>query len=352
MEIIPDFKKILISRLRFMGDIILTTPVIEALSQAYPEAELAYLAESAFIALLENHPHIKTLIPFDLKSWQQFTPFKKFRAHSRFLMDLRRRHFDLALDLFGNPRSAVQIWASGARYRIGGDFPGRGKLYNIRINYRQPRLNAMQFHLHALKPLGIPLPAQPRTRLFTRPAEDAEMLVFLRQLGLDPQRPMLGIHPGASWPAKMWLLERFVELIHLLQKNANFQIVLTHGPGEEKRIEQINALLQSPVFVPPVLQLRKLAALLKQMTVFVCNDCGPLHLAVAVGTKTLGIFGPGEPDIWFPYASADGHRYLHRPPACWPCHRDFCDDLQCMKNITAPMVHDTIQSMLADSNLT
>lgn len=338
-------QNILISRLRFMGDIILTTPLIRAIGEAHSEARQSYLAETPYHKLLENNPFLQEIISFDFKKIQKLNHWQQIKAQSRFLYELHQRQFDLAIDLFGNPRSALQTWFTGAKYRIGGNFRGRGRLYNIRINYDGLKLNAIQFHLQVLKPLGLPIPVKPRTEIFTTPEEDQQACRFLTSAGIDVNQPIIGIHPGATWPAKMWCLDGFIQLIRKIQQWGKMQIVLTHGPGEEKRLQSILAALDQPVFTPPVLSLRELAAILKQFSLYISNDCGPLHLAVAVKTKTLGIFGPGEPDIWFPYFAEDGHRYIHKQMNCWPCHRDFCERLDCMRAITADEIFEVVQEM-------
>ncbi len=342
---------ILISRLRFMGDIILTTPLIRAIGEAWPETRQHYLAETPYHVLLENNPFLQEIVPFDFKKIQKLNHWQQIKAQSRFLYELRQRHFDLAIDLFGNPRSALQTWFTGARYQIGGNFRGRGRLYNIRLNYEGLKLNAIQFHLQVLKPLGISPPEMPRTEMFTTIAEDQQAIQLLTAAGIDINQPIIGIHPGATWPAKMWLLDGFIQLIRKIQQWGRPQIVLTSGQSEAERLGSILAALDMPVFAPPVLALRELAALLKQFSLYISNDCGPMHLAVAVKTKTLGIFGPGEPDIWFPYLAEDGRRYIHKKMHCWPCHRDFCERLDCMKAITADEVFQTAQEMLSESSV-
>jgi ADP-heptose:LPS heptosyltransferase len=334
-----------------MGDIILTTPLLRTLNEAFPAAKITYLAETPYLSLLENHPFVHERIPFDFKTINKMSPFEQARAHFQFINTLRRPKFDLAFDLFGNPRSALQVWLSGARYRIGGDFPGRGKLYNLRVDYQNLRLNAIQFHLKTLEPLGIAIPQHPFTEIFTTPEEDRRADEFLKSRGLDPGQPLIGIHPGATWPAKMWFRERFAELIQRIQTELKLQVLLTHGPGEEMRITQIRQTLNQNIAATGVLSLRELAAVLKKFSVYISNDCGPLHLAVAVRTKTLGIFGPGEPDIWFPYDAARGHRFLHKPPACWPCHLDFCESLDCMRAISVAEVFATLTQMLQNNEV-
>lgn len=341
-----NIHRILVSRLRFMGDIILTTPLIQALSEAFPQAKITYLAETPFISLLENHPQIHDLIPFEFNRIRNLRGWELLKEQYYFFRNLRKQRFDLAIDLFGNPRSAFQTWLSGARYRVGGDYKGRGRLYNRRINYRGLRLNAIQYHLKTLEALEIPLPENPKTHIFTTPAEDKWATDFLKSLDIDPTLPIVGLHPGATWPAKMWHWNRFADLIRQIKTQLKLPVLLTQGPEDEVRIQQIQKYLDFKVKTTGLLSLRQLAALQKQFAIYVSNDCGPLHLAIAVGTKTLGIFGPGEPDIWFPYSFSEGHRFIHHPPACWPCHRDFCDSLVCMDAIETKEVLTTIQEML------
>lgn len=340
-------KRILVSRLRFMGDIILTTPLLRALGEAYPTAKITYLAETPYISLLQNHPFVHERAAFDFKGLRQMGPLAQLQHQVRFLKKLRHAKFDLAIDLFGNPRSALQVWLSGARIRVGGDFKGRGKLYNLRINYRNLRIDAIQFHLKTLEPLGIEIPANPVTEIFTTSEEDQQAQVFLKSKGLDGTQPIIGIHPGATWPAKMWFWERFAALVQQIQTELKLPVLLTHGPGEESRITKIQQALPQKIPTTGVLSLRELAAVLKKLSVYVSNDCGPLHLAVAVGTKTLGIFGPGEPDIWFPYDTNRGHRFLHKAQACWPCHKDFCKNKDCMRAIEVNEVFETVREMLS-----
>lgn len=329
-----------------MGDIILTTPVIRALHNAFPKATMAYLAETPYISLLENHPLVHKLFPFDLKSYQRMNSWQATRAQFLLLKKIRHEHFELAFDLFGNPRSALQIWLSRARIRVGGDFSGRGKFYNVRVNYRDKHFNAIEFHLHAVQALGIEAPKNPRTEIFTSSQEDKWAKDYLLSKAIDFEKPIIGIHPGATWPAKMWPIDRFSELIRTLTKELDIQVYLTQGPGEENLIEGITSKIKFNVFTGEVLTLRKLAAILKQFTLYVSNDCGPLHLSVAVGTRSIGLFGPSEPHIWFPYSEAEGHRCIHHPQSCWPCHKDFCETLDCMKAITVAQVIDAIEDTL------
>jgi len=322
--------RILLSRLRFMGDVILTTPLIRQLKKTFPEARLSYLTQDTFAPLLLHHPQLDEVISFPLRGG--------FVEQARFYRQLRRRRFDLAIDLFGNPRTALMTWATGAKIRVGGDFRGRGKLYNVRVPAPAVEPNAIDFHWRSLAALGIEK-GEARTEVFIAPAEKKWARECLNGFQIDPSRPVVGLHPGATWPNKRWPEKYFAELALQLYKK-NIQILITQGPGEENIAQEviwrISALQrETAIVLLPVLQLRQLASVQQQMRVFVSNDCGVMHLAVAVGTPTIGLFGPSQPHIWFPYDQSDGHLALWQPVECRPCHQNFCPlgHLDCQNNL-------------------
>lgn len=316
-----------------MGDIILTTPLLAALKNAYPDASLTYLAETPYIDLLRHHPHVDQLIPLDRKG-----------SNLSQMWNLLTSKFDLAIDLFGNPRSALLIWLSGAKMRIGGDFRGRRHFYTHPVANDGSPKTAIQFHLEYLKPLGISSQASV-THINLLPEESAWARAYLVSKGMDIEKPIIGIHPGATWPAKKWFPDRFAQLANRLAARG-YQVLFTMGPGEEELLSHVISLCDFSPPQPEILSLRRLAAVLRQLEVFVSNDCGPLHLAPAVGTKTVGIFGPGEPEIWFPYPHEIGHRLAFHQIDCSRCHRDFCEKMDCMKSIQVEQVFDLVRDAL------
>ncbi len=327
-------KTFLISRLRFMGDVILTTPVIQAVMEACPDAVITYLAEAPFHTLIEHHPMVSRVLGFERKLVRQIP----------LIREIVRGPFDVAIDLLGNPRSAILNALSGASMRIGGDFRGRRILYTHRITDDTRPKSAVAFHMQYLLPLGIHRePAQPRIYL-----KDEEVLWahdYLNRLGYSGASPVIGIHSGASWPAKRWLPDRFARLAeHLHDEGA--QVILTMGPGDRQAVQEVIDHSRIPLKMPDILSLRELASVLSICRVFVSNDCGPMHIAPAVGTKTVGIFGPGEPEIWFPYSAEKGHRVVHKEISCSHCHKDLCSDMACMKAVTVEEVLRVVRDVL------
>ncbi len=350
------FRRILLTRMKFIGDVVLTTPLIRTLRDTFPDAYLAYLGDAQSVSLLEHNPYLNEIIPFNFSSKGVFSR-NTFLEQVRIAALLRKKKFDLAIDLFCNPRSALLTFATGAPVRVGGDLHLRGKLYTIRIRDDGTPKSAIDFHYQSLKAAGIQ-PLHYKTEIFLTGKEKADALEFLKQQGIDVTKRIVAIHPGATWPSKMWLPERFAELSGRIAKELSTPAFFTAGPNDLDVIQKVQRLASGKVFTLPVLPLRKLAAVLSQCSVFVTNDCGPMHIAVAVGTPTIGIFGPGEENIWFPYTQEfpDGsskHSALRKDVPCHPCHLNVCNRtgdeyMECMKLLSVEEVLREVKKRLVN----
>ncbi|MBI3193682.1 MAG: glycosyltransferase family 9 protein [Ignavibacteriae bacterium] len=340
--------RILLSRMKFIGDVVLTTPIIRAVREKYPEAFIAYLGEKNAVSLLEENPHLNEIIPYD------FTRPSIFES-ARVGFLLRKRKFDVAVDLFSNPRSALLMYASGAPVRIGKKVQGRGNLYTHQIKDDGKPKSAIGFHYQYVQPLDVE-PTHLQTEIFLTDIEKREAKRFLTwQLESDEtysqqsNRPLIGINPGATWPSKIWLKENFAGLAFLLAKRLNAHVVLFQGPKDKQLVDEIAKLSLAKVSILPVMQLRQLAAVLSQLSLYITNDNGTMHISVATGTTTIGIFGPGEENIWFPYFPP--HLALRKDVPCHPCHLDVCNRtgkeyMECMKLLHVNDVFEVVKKVL------
>jgi lipopolysaccharide heptosyltransferase II len=342
-----DTRRILLSRMKFIGDVVLTTPVIRAVRETYPDAFIAYLGDGQAVSLLERNPNLNEVIPYDFSRPDIY-------EQPRMMLELRKRKFDVVVDFFSNPRTAMLMFASNAPVRIGKDVKGRGGLYTDRIQDDGGAKTAIQFHYQYVKPLSVEA-THFRTEIVVGEDERKDARMFLTLRGIDPKKPVVGIHPGATWPAKMWPWERFADLARALASDLRCQVIVTQGPKDRFLIEQFSARAGSCATILPVLPLRQLAAILSLAETYVANDNGTMHIAVAVGTPTIGIFGPGEEEIWFPYgsphySSTDGHVALRKNVPCHPCHLDHCrsgdEFMECMKLLTVAEIVEAVESRL------
>ncbi len=335
--------------MKYIGDVVLTTPVVHAVRDTYPDAYIAYLAEKEAVSLLLHNPYLDEIIPFDFSA---LTLIEQPRVGYR----LRRKSFDVFIDLFCNPRTAMLSWLSGARMRIGKEVKGRGIVYTDKILDDGKPKSAIAYHYQYVRPIGVE-PKYWKTEIFLTDDELRNARAYLKWQELDPARPVVGIHPGATWPAKIWPWENFADLADLIRAKLHAQVVVIQGPNDRELISNITRRSAGQVLVLPLMQLRQLAAILSCCTAFVTNDNGVMHIAVAVGTKTIGIFGPGEEDIWFPYGppyynEAAGHVALRKNVPCHPCHLDVCNRkgdefMECMKLLSVKEVLEEIGKHLA-----
>ncbi len=320
---LSEINHVLIYRARFMGDVILTTPMLHVLREQIPRSRITYLTESPYHTLLENHPDVDEILTYDLKNqWSQI----------KILFKLMYRRFDLVIDLFGNPRSALWTFLSSAHYRIGGSFRVRRFFYTHTIKDDGKPKSAIQFHLGYLQPLRLTYQISDPFIVITE-NEKRDAKVYLQKKGYQIDKKIVLIHPGAKWPAKRWLTYRFSVLANRLVNEMGVQVYFDTSPGEENLVQSVIEGCTFPHVEPQVLSLRELAAVLCHADLLISNDCGAMHLGPAVGTKTIGLFGPTEPAVWFPYPIQKGHQYIDPEIECSHCHRHFCDKMDCMQKI-------------------
>ena len=334
-------RRLLIVRPRFLGDICLTLPALDAARAACPGARVGYVLERGLAPLLAGDPRVDELIA---------VPPRPGAAETVALVRrLRAFRPDLAFDLFCNPRTAVWTFASGARVRVG--YPHKGWRSALYTHPARPRtLSATGFHLASLAALGWPVPAAPSApRLALAPAAVEEARAALRAAGVAEGATLVGFHPGARWPTRRWPPASFAALAaRLLAARPDAVALITAGPGEEALAREVAAALPAArTQVVAGWPLARFVALQSRCAAFVCGDTGPLHTAVAAGTPTLGLLGRNRPAAFFPYPEAGGHRAYTARVECSPCDRDVCADLRCLARLTVDGAWARLEAMLA-----
>jgi ADP-heptose:LPS heptosyltransferase len=328
-------------RPRFLGDVCLTLPLLEAARAACPGARVGYVLERGLAPLLAGDPRVDEVIavPARPSAGETLALVGRLRAFAP----------DLLVDCFCNPRTALWSLASGARVRVG--YPNKGWRSALYTHHSRPRtLSATGFHLASLAALGWPVPpAPPAPRLAVAEAARAEALAGLRALGVPPGATLVGFHPGARWPTRRWDPANYTALAaRLLAARADAVALFTAGPGEEAVARAcVAALPAGRAFAAEGWPLARFVALQSRCAAFVCGDTGPLHTAVASGARTLGLLSRNRPAMFFPYPERDGHRAYWSRAECSPCDRDTCDDLRCLARLTVDGAWARLEGMLA-----
>jgi lipopolysaccharide heptosyltransferase II len=346
--------KILIVRLRLIGDVVFTTPLVRALRRAHPDARIAYLVEREAAPVVLHNPHLDEVI---------IAP--RTRGARRIADDLwlarrlRRERFDLALDLHGGPRSAWLTWASGARERIGYDIKGRRWMYT-RVVHRprdlRPRHSvANQWDLLEAIPgwtQGPPDPTRDAVEMALEPAADARMADRLARTGVAAGDELIVLHVSAGNPFRRWPEGFFAETAAALAAgNPRRRLVLSSGPSDRGAATRITADARSRLGAVAgriidlgEFDLQELRALIGRSRLFVGGDTGPLHIAASTATPVVGLFGPtlaARSAPWRP--SSIPALSLEIPVAdlpCRPCDQRVCipGDFRCLTQVTPDRV--------------
>lgn len=282
----PQAERILIVRLSAIGDVVHGLPVLCALRAARPGAFLAWAAEPAGAQLLDGHPALDGLVKLP-KGWLK-SPGEVWRCRRR----LREFNFDTTLDLQGLFKSAFLARLSGAPRRFG-FAPPEGRELSHRLNtdlVAATATHVVDKNLQLLSALGL-APGKPEFRLAPPPAATAAMERYLTAEGLG--RGFAAINPGAGWESKLWPRDRYAEVArHLFARHGLPTLAVWAGETERGYAAEIATLAPGAARVAPPTTLHELAALLASATLCVGPDTGPLHLAAALGTRSVGLFGP------------------------------------------------------------
>ena len=326
--------RILVTRLRYLGDVILTTPAVAALKSRYPEARIDYLTEEAYAPVLDRNPHIDEIV----------TTAGGFPAT---VAKIRKRRYTAALDLFYNPRSAWILYLARVPVRVGGARRWRRRLYTHTFNVPGSVRSAVSHHLYPLRILEAgekgSLP-----RVYIEGEEAAAGGSLLRELA-GRSEGVVALHCGGTWPAKRWSPENFSILAGMISDRTGRRIVLITGPGEEELVGAVmeRSEKRDHLSALPVMPIRSIASLLLHCDAVVANDGGVMHLSVALGRPTVGVFGPTEPDIWFPYEGEGPFSVATLNADCAPCHKHDCDDTLCLDLLSPEMVYQKLEDVLA-----
>ncbi|MFC1566421.1 glycosyltransferase family 9 protein [bacterium] len=332
-------KKFLVIQLRKLGDVLLTTPVIDVLKEHYPDAEIDFLVEAAYAEVLSGNPKIKNIYTLDKKSLKN-----QFKT----LMKIRKRRYTYTLDFFCNPRSAWWSYFSGAEYKVGFNYPGRKWLYDICIERSQESKYNVDFKMDLLKFLDIETKHR-KLSLFVPEKTTQKMEKNLSKHGYEIGDNVVGIVvPNNRDVSKIknWRMEGYAELIEKILHELNYKVVILWGPGEEDIANRLWRLVpHKNVFLPKATKIKELAALISHCNAVVTGCVGPKHIAIAMDVPTVTIFGPTQviswnpPDDKSPVVTAD-------KIDCLGCDKIYCEKMDCMRLVTVDMVFNTLKGLL------
>ena len=347
--------KILIVRLSAIGDVLHATPVARELKKLRPDCHITWLVSPPADKLLAENPHIDEILVWDRrpldKAFASFNLPAAYRELKKARALLKARQFDLVLDIQGLFLTGILALLSGAKRRIGIHERHEGNPFfmsemapDIESSHKVHR------YLSALMPLGFDRSTFIPGLTLNLPAKlDNFAETFWQQHGIDPSRPILIVTVRTTWPDKNWAPENFGLALKDLPETV--QIVFSGATGDEVFIEEARRQMPRPsLSIAGQTSLLELAALLKSADLLLACDTGPLHIADAVGCKTLSLWGPTQPDVYGPLTK--GHEFIITPHTCRRCLKTKCQHQTnaCMQAITPEMAAERLTAIFSAAN--
>jgi heptosyltransferase-2 len=341
-------KNLLIRGVNWIGDGVMTLPALRTLRKAIPEAKISLLVKPWVSPLFENNPNIDEIIIYG-------NEFKGVKGKIKLSRMLKKKKFCSSI-LFQNAFDAALItFLAGIKERVGYNRDGRGLLMTTAVSVpkNEREVHQINYYLNLLEQIGIHAGYSSPYIYLT-----LDERLYARDILKDMKRPILGINPGATYgSAKRWFPERFAEIANWFIKDTLGSVIIFGGKNEVDIAQEIDKyILENKLFLAGKTSLRELISLISDCDVFVTNDSGPLHIAYAVRTPLVAIFGSTDPKLTGPpdmsaSVGGDSNVVITANLPCSPCFERTCknNDLKCMYTITSDDVYYGIKKILPNN---
>ena len=344
-------KRVLVVRLRSIGDTVLSTPSLFALKRFLPQASVDILVEDWVAPVLDGFPHVDNVITLERKSTS---------ARARVARQLRANHYDVVYNLHGGTTATLLTRATGARHRVGYDTYQYARLHNhlspsSSLLWGQNKTHSVEQQLALVGWTGVPVSDRPPTKLAVTEEADATIAGRLQAAGLMGASFAV-IHPAAAFATKQWAAKNFGRVAESLSGRGLGVVAIT-TPNERSIIDEMNRNTATPTVAFTDLSLPEITALLARARMFVGNDSGIAHIAAAVQTPSVVIFGSSNIAHWRPWISTSGvagtaAEVVFEEMECQPCHGYFCEKFaepECIKRVPVERVIAAAERVLRES---
>lgn len=358
------YKKILIINPFGIGDVLFTTPIIHTLKDASPGVKIDFLCNRRALPVLEGNPYVDSIFVYErdeFEAMRRKSFFAWLKNTTTFLKQIKKEHFDLSLDFSLNAQYGFFSWYAGIKERIGYDYKKRGRFLTKKIElsgYHDRHI--VEYYIELLRCLKVDSRYR-KLELYIDKSDEEKANKILSQENISENDFLVGIIPagGRSWGGsaflKHWLPERFAKLADKIVENYKTKIIIMGDFSEKEIARKVSGKMRCPAInLCGKTSLRELAALINKMKIVITNDGGPLHMAVALGIKTVSIFGPVDPRVYGPYpADENRHIVLRKDLECNPCYRNFrlvpcLLNRQCLGAISVEEALRAVSNLLAN----
>ncbi len=345
-----DYRNILVINLMHIGDLMLVTPVLRTLRANYPSARLTLLADKKLRDLVEFNPHIDECMLIDKKGRDDH-----LGSFFRFILGVRRKNFDLVINLHRNERASAIAGFSGAKRIVGYSKPGFSLFFDEVLPNKKAVMHQIHSHFEVLtKACGVTRIDDGGLEMRIPPGMDDEAARLWRENFPEGQK-VVAFNIGASWPTKRWLDEYFAECADRLVERG-YGVAFYGGPMDEEMVRDCLAKMKHKdsdavrVFTGK-LSLGVLAGMLRRSVLFLTTDSGPMHVGVAMNMPVVTMFGSSPVPGFYPYDAKDV--LVKTPEPCHPCGIHICpkkgdDYMACMKKIPVDVVMHYVDELLEE----
>jgi len=343
---------ILVIKLRHLGDVLVTTPVLTALKETYPGSKITMLVNQGTEEMVLHNPALDEIITLERDDRRPL--WRELLYQKALLSGLRQKGFSLSLDLSQGDRGAIISWLTGAPERIGYR-PKRKKqcwwtrAYTQTLPPPPVDRHMVSHYLEVLSRFNL-RSSDPRLKFFWT-AEDQEAVKnLLAHKGLSEGKAYVVLHPTSRWMFKCWRSDGYARLVDYIRETLGWEVIITSGPEEKERraVREILARTESnPLDLSGELNIKQLGCLIAQAQFFLGVDSAPMHIAAAVGTPVVVLFGPSGEVMWGPWEV--DHQVIKKDWDCRPCGRDGCQGSKiskCLVEITTDEVISGIRTLL------
>ena len=332
---VDTVKRVLLINSTALGDLLFSTPAIRGLKERFPAWELDILVHPGLKILVQHDAHLAHCWTFPGRNWRLL----------QLARELRARHYDLVIILHGNdPEVSLLAWLTGSPFLIGSDKSPLSFAYSYRVPSSGLLEHAIERRLNFVRPLGVEVEGK-QMEIFLPPVVKEEAAHILTEHFGSPPPMLMALHPGGSDLYKHWPLDNFVALGKFLKQTYQAQFLMISSASERILAQTLADRISAPALVTGGrFNLLTVAALLSQCHLFVGNDSGPLHLALALQTPSIGLLGADDPQRIGPY-QVDWGTCLFKEDACQrnPCVTKRCPRKHCLEAIQPEEVIRRIQ---------
>ena len=334
---LPEGARVLIVRLRSLGDVVLLTPALSALNSWRPDLRLCVLVEPFCAPLLEGNPAVSEILRM-----------KSFLATAS---ELRRHHFPAVYNQHAGPTSALLVASIGVPQRVCWTHRQFSFVYNVLIPDPGDRIHTVEHRMEQFYATGLPRGPIPPARVYPQPDAQAVAAEQLAARGIAPGKPYAVLHPGAKYFTKRWAIDKFIELARELREQYGIEPIFNLGRGESEIASEVRRQCARNFVLLDSLDLRQLIGLIAGCRIFIGNDSGPTHIATALACPVVAIFGSSSSVHWRPWQTK--HRVVQNHFPCNPCRGDRCyafTEPRCILSVTLDQVREATGSLLAETS--